>query len=91
MTLGGYGANCCIGAFVERGASSLVGPTTDTYMISLCNTIGVTLESKYIPFQPTHICVTQSYAIIAGKSLFYIWGISGFASNQIIKKPPFEK
>jgi hypothetical protein len=64
---------------------------TDTYVILLCNSIGVTIESKYVPFQPVHICVTQSYAIIAAKSLVFIWGISGFIGSQMSKKQPFER
>jgi hypothetical protein len=57
----------------------------------LCNSIGVTIESKYVPFQPVHICVTQSYGIIAAKSLVFIWGIGGFIGAQMSKKQPFER
>lgn len=64
---------------------------SDTYVVSLCNSIGVNIESKYIPFQPIHIYVTQSYAVIASKSLVFIWGISGFIGSQMIKKQPYEK
>ncbi len=64
---------------------------TDTHVILLCNSIGVTIESKYVPFQPAHICVTPSYAIIAAKSLVFIWGISGFIGSQMVKKQPFER
>ncbi len=44
-----------------------------------------------MPFQPVHICVTQSYAVIAAKSLIFIWGISGFIGSQMMKKQPLEK
>lgn len=92
LTLGGFGLYCCIGALVERATPTATAPVvTDTYIISLCNAIGVTIESKYVPFQPSHICVTQSYAIIAAKSLFYIWGIGGFTGSQMVKKQPFER
>lgn len=90
LTIGGYGSYCCIGALVERNVSA-AAPMTDTYVVLLCNSIGVTIESKYIPFQPVHICVTQSYAIIAAKSLVFIWGISGFTGSQMTKKQPYEK
>ncbi|CAF3875607.1 unnamed protein product [Rotaria sp. Silwood1] len=90
LTLGGYGSYCCIGSFIER-ASSTNNTLTDTHVILLCNSIGVTIESKYIPFQPIHIYVTQTYAIISAKSLIFIWGISGFIGSQMIKKQPYEK
>lgn len=91
LALGGYGSYCCIGALVERAIPSGNNTTTDTYVILLCNSIGVTIESKYVPFQPASICVTQSYAIIAAKSLVFIWGISGFVSSQMVKRQPLEK
>lgn len=92
LTLGGFGSYCCIGALVERAqASATTNMMTDTYVILLCNSIGVTIESKYVPFQPVHICVTQSYAVIAAKSLVYVWGITGLVSSQMMKKQPLEK
>ena len=92
LTLGGYGSYCCIGALVERSqASASTNMMTDTYVILLCNSIGVTIESKYVPFQPVHICVTQSYAVIAAKSLVYVWGITGLVGSQMMKKQPLEK
>jgi hypothetical protein len=91
LTLGGYGSYCCIGALVERAIPSANNTTTDTHVVLLCNSIGVTIESKYVPFQPVHICVTQSYAIIAAKSLVFIWGIGGFIGSQMSKKQPFER
>lgn len=92
LTLGGFGSYCCIGALVERAQTTpSTNVMTDTYVILLCNSIGVTIESKYVPFQPVHICVTPSYAVIAAKSLVYIWGISGFVGSQMVKKQPFEK
>ncbi len=91
ITLGGYGSYCCIGALVERAQPSANNTNTDTYVILLCNAIGVTIESKYVPFQPVHICVTQSYAVIAAKALVFIWGISGFIGSQMVKKQPLEK
>lgn len=96
LTIGGFGSYCCIGALVERNtsaaaATAAAAPMTDTYVVLLCNSIGVTIESKYVPFQPVHICVTQSYAIIAAKSLVFIWGIGGFTGTQMVKKQPFER
>ncbi|CAF4285167.1 unnamed protein product [Rotaria socialis] len=89
LSLGGFGSYCCIGSFIERGTSTI--NTADSYVVLLCNSIGVTIESKYIPFHPIYICVTQSYAVIASKSLVFIWGISGFIGSQMVKKQPYEK
>ncbi|CAF1237686.1 unnamed protein product [Adineta steineri] len=91
LGIGGYGSYCCIGALVERIAPPMNNAIADTHVILLCNSIGITIESKYVPFQPVHICVTESYAIISAKSLIYIWGISGFIGSQMVKKQPFEK
>ncbi|CAF4041793.1 unnamed protein product [Adineta steineri] len=91
LGIGGYGSYCCIGALVERIAPPMNNAIADTHVILLCNSIGITIESKYVPFQPVHICVTESYAIISAKSLIYIWGISGFIGSQMVKKQSFEK
>ncbi|UJR15120.1 hypothetical protein I4U23_002085 [Adineta vaga] len=91
LGIGGYGSYCCIGALVEHVAPPVNSTVPDTHVILLCNAIGVTIESKYVPFQPVHICVTQSYAIIAAKSLIFIWGIGGFVGAQMVKKQPFER
>ena len=91
LGIGGYGSYCCIGALVEHIAPPVNSTAADTHVILLCNAIGVTIESKYVPFQPVHICVTQSYAIIAAKSLIFIWGIGGFVGSQMAKKQAFER
>lgn len=91
IALGGYGSYCCIAGFVERASPLANTAATDTYVLLLCNSIGVTIESKYVPFQPVHISLTQNYAVIAAKSLIFIWGISGYVGPQMVKKQPFEK
>ena len=91
LTLGGCGLYCCIGSLIERTIQSTNNPTTETYAVLLCNSVGVTIESKSIPFQPMHICVTQNYAIIAAKSLVFVWSISGFIGLKMVKKQPSEK
>ncbi|CAF3943084.1 unnamed protein product, partial [Rotaria sp. Silwood1] len=74
LTLGGYGSYCCIGSFIER-ASSTNNTLTDTHVILLCNSIGVTIESKNITFKPIHIYLKQTYAMIPAKALIFIWWV----------------
>ncbi|CAF0786125.1 unnamed protein product [Didymodactylos carnosus] len=80
-------------ANVRYRSSSATTPQTpnDSYIISICNSIGVTIESKYVPFQPYHITMTPSYAIIAARSMFFVWGFTGLTGMNMMKKQAFEK
>lgn len=47
--------------------------TTGKYKVSLCNSIGSPIETKYISIRPVHVAMTPLHVAIADDRVVYIW------------------
>ena len=58
---------------------------SEGYALTLCNTLGTPLESKYIEFAPLYLDMTEAYIVAANKSIVYIWiykNVTGDAKSK---------
>ena len=43
------------------------------YILSLCNSLGTTVDSKQIPMEPIFLSMTNNYVFAANRDYFYTW------------------
>lgn len=44
-----------------------------TYLLSICNSLGTTVDSKYVDIKPQYITMNSTHVIIANQSQFLLW------------------
>ncbi|XP_050408389.2 WD repeat-containing protein 35 [Patella vulgata] len=59
------GDYCCLATKAEE--------VNGQYVLSLCNSIGTPLDSKYIELEPVYITMTKNHVITASREAFYTW------------------
>jgi WD repeat-containing protein 35 len=45
----------------------------NTFLLSICNTLGTTVDSKYVDVKPQFITMNSTHVIIANQSQFLLW------------------
>jgi len=48
-------------------------PASGKYKVSLCNSIGSPIETKYISIRPIHVTMTPLHVVIADGRVVYLW------------------
>ncbi|KAF6773672.1 WD repeat domain 35 [Paragonimus kellicotti] len=48
-------------------------PASSGYTLTLCNALGVSMDSKRIPMEPTHVLMTGQQVIAVNKGVIYAW------------------
>ena len=43
------------------------------YVLTLCNSIGTPLDSKYIDMVPMFVAMTNNHIVAASREAFYMW------------------
>jgi len=59
--------NCVLATRFDDSAAS------NQHVLILCNDIGSPLDTKYIDFEPTFLCITAYHVIAASADFVYVW------------------
>ncbi|ESO83236.1 hypothetical protein LOTGIDRAFT_197584 [Lottia gigantea] len=70
-----FGDYCCLATKSEdtTGQVRIFKVVILSYVLSLCNSIGTPLDSKYIEIEPVYLTMTANHVIAASKEAFYTW------------------
>jgi len=50
----------------------------------LCNSIGTSLDSKYIDLAPAYVAMTTSHVVVASRQAFYMWQFKNVKQRAIM-------
>ena len=74
-----YGEHCVIASESQKIITKDANVTVETnfkeqmYQLSICNSLGTTVDSKYIELKPQFLAMTGTHVIIANQSQFLLW------------------
>jgi WD repeat-containing protein 35 len=74
-----YGEHCVIASesqkIISRDANVIVETNfkDQMYQLNICNSLGTTVDSKYIDLKPQFLAMTGTHVIVASQSQFLLW------------------
>jgi WD repeat-containing protein 35 len=74
-----YGEHCLIASeankIISKDANLVVENNIKdhTYLLNICNSLGTTVDSKYIDLKPLFVTMNSTHAIVASQSQFLLW------------------
>ncbi|KAG5677812.1 hypothetical protein PVAND_007539 [Polypedilum vanderplanki] len=78
ISMSSYGEHCVIASethkIISKDANLVVENSKEqTYMLQICNSLGTTVDSKYIDIKPQFITMNSTHIIVANNSQFLLW------------------
>ncbi len=55
------------------GGGTSIGAAEYPYVLMLCNSLGTTVDTKQLTFEPLHVAMTANYVFAASKEHFHAW------------------
>lgn len=79
LSMAAYGEHCVIASethkIISKDANLIVENNLKdgTYLLSICNSLGTTVDSKYVDIKPQFITMNATHVVIANQSQFLLW------------------
>lgn len=79
LSMAAYGEHCVIASevheIISKDANLMIESNIKegSYLLSICNSLGTTVDSKYVDIMPQFVTMNSTHVIIANQSQFLLW------------------